>query len=59
MGYTHKRGEGEGERVLARLPDMYAILTLYFPHPQEASVKDSRHDIEIAQDMLYIYNVLK
>lgn len=49
--YLDLRGDAEGERMLAHLPDVYAVVEKYFSQPEEAKVKDVRFDIKASQDL--------
>ncbi|EKD12996.1 uncharacterized protein L3040_007079 [Drepanopeziza brunnea f. sp. 'multigermtubi'] len=45
------RGDAEGERVLAHLPDVFAVEEKYFSQSAEAKAEDIRHDIRASQDL--------
>lgn len=49
--YLDLRGDPEGKRVLAHLPDVYQVAKKYFAQPDEAKVKDARIDIKASQDL--------
>lgn len=49
--YLDFRGDREGERVLAHVPDLYAVSERYFTQPDEAKEKDIRLDIKPSQDL--------
>jgi hypothetical protein len=49
--YLDLRGNAGGERVLAHLPDIYALAETYFAQPEENKVQDSRPDIKASQDL--------
>ncbi|KAE9370965.1 Clavaminate synthase-like protein [Stipitochalara longipes BDJ] len=49
--YLDLRGDTEGERVLAHLPDVYAVAKKYFAQPEEAKLVDVRLDIKASQDL--------
>lgn len=51
--YLDLRGDAEGERVLAHLPDIYAVVEKYFSQPEEAKAQDARFDIKASQDLGY------
>ncbi|KAI9049979.1 hypothetical protein LZ554_006125 [Drepanopeziza brunnea f. sp. 'monogermtubi'] len=45
------RGDAEGERMLAHLPDVFAVEEKYFAQSAEAKAEDIRHDIKASQDL--------
>jgi isopenicillin N synthase-like dioxygenase len=49
--YLDLREDSEGKRVLAHLPDVYAVAEKYFSQPQETKAKDVRHDNNASQDL--------
>jgi isopenicillin N synthase-like dioxygenase len=51
--YLDLRGDAEGKRVVAHLPDVYALAENYFTKPEEIKMKDTRLDVRASQDLGY------
>ncbi|KAG9232097.1 hypothetical protein BJ875DRAFT_381436 [Amylocarpus encephaloides] len=49
--YLDFRGDAEGERVLAHLPEIYRVAQKYFSQPEETKIKDTRLDVKASQDL--------
>lgn len=49
--YLDLRGDVEGNRVLAHLPDIYAVVAKYFGQSENDKEKDIRRDIKESQDL--------
>ncbi len=49
--YLDLQGDTMGERVLAHLPDIYALAETYFAQAEETKVQDSRLDIKSSKDL--------
>ncbi|KFY33214.1 hypothetical protein V494_07824 [Pseudogymnoascus sp. VKM F-4513 (FW-928)] len=51
--YLDFRGDAQGDRVVAHLPDVNAAVKKYFDQPDEAKAEDVRSDIKASQDLGY------
>jgi hypothetical protein len=49
--YLDLQGDTGGERVLAFLPDIYALAETYFAQAEETKAQDTRLDIKATQDL--------